>query len=187
MASHIVDLTQFLVGERLARVSATAETFIGERPLLDGSGPGKVTVDDAAAFMGRFAGGALATYEVSRLAPGRRNALRLEINGTEGSLGWGLETMNELELYLAGDDENLQGFRTILVTEPGHPWIDAWWPPGHIIGWEHAFTHEVRDFVEAIAAGVDPEPGFAEGLQVQRVLDAVVRSAGDGAWHEVPS
>jgi predicted dehydrogenase len=146
-----------------------------------------VTVDDAAAFMGRFAGGALATYEVSRLAPGRRNALRLEVNGTEGSLGWGLETMNELELYLAGDDRGLQGFRTILVTEPDHPWIDAWWPPGHIIGWEHAFTHEVRDLVVAIAAGTDPEPSFADGLQVQRVLGAVVESARDGAWHDIPS
>jgi predicted dehydrogenase len=185
MASHIVDLAQFLVGDRVERVSAITETFIEERPLLAGAGRGRVTVDDAAAFVARFAGGALATFEVSRLAPGRKNALRLEINGSAGSVGWGLETMNELDLYLAEDEGGVQGFRRILVTEPEHPWIDAWWPPGHIIGWEHAFTHEVRDLVRAIASDEDPEPSFADGLQVQRVLGSVVESARDGSWKEI--
>lgn len=187
MASHLIDLTQFLVGDRLARVSAMSDTFIRERPSLDGARREGVTVDDAAAFIGRFGGGATALFEVSRLAPGRKNALRLEVNGSAGSLGWNLETMNELELYLASDSPEVQGFRTILVTQPEHPWLDAWWPPGHIIGWEHAFTHEVRDLVVSIASGSDPEPSFAEGLQVQRVLGAVVASARDGTWTDIES
>jgi predicted dehydrogenase len=186
MASHIVDLAQFLVGDRVDWISAITETFIRERPVLSGLGHGRVTVDDAAAFMARFAGGALATFEVSRLAPGRKNALRIEVNGSAGSVGWELETMNELELYLAEDDTSVEGYRRVLVTEREHPWVDAWWPPGHILGWEHAFTHEVRDLVLAIADGCDPEPSFAEGLQVQRVLGAVLESAREGAWVRVP-
>lgn len=185
MASHIVDLTQFLVGDRVARVTAMTETFIRHRPKLDGSGPGLVTVDDTGAFLARFGNGATGLYEVTRLAPGRRNALRLEINGSEGSLGWALETMNELQLHLASENTGGGGFKTILVTDPEHPWIASWWPPGHIIGWEHAFTHEVRDLVVAVATGQDPEPSFADGLQVQLVLGAVVESARDGVWRKV--
>jgi predicted dehydrogenase len=185
MASHIVDLAQHLLGDRITRVSATVETFIGERPRLDGGGTGAVTVDDASAFLAGFAGGALGTFEVTRLAPGRKNALRLEVNGSTGSLGWDLERLNELELYRCEGDEGLRGFRTVLLTESAHPWISAWWPPGHIIGWEHTFTHEVRDLLEAIADERDPEPSFSEGLAVQRVLDAVVRSAREGTWVEL--
>jgi predicted dehydrogenase len=184
MASHIVDLAQHLLGDYITRVSAAAETFISERPRLDGEGAGAVTVDDAAAFLGRFTGGALGTFEVTRLAPGRKNSLRVEVNGSVGSLGWDLERLNELELYRCEGDEALRGFRTVLLTERTHPWVAAWWPPGHIIGWEHTFTHEIRDLIEDIANGRDPEPGFSEGLGVQRVLDAVVRSAREGTWVE---
>jgi predicted dehydrogenase len=145
-----------------------------------------VTVDDAAVFVARLDGGALATYEASRFATGRKNALRVELNGSLGTLVFDLERLNELEFYDATRPAAERGFSRILVTEPEHPYLSAWWPPGHLIGYEHSFTHQARDFVEAIATGVDPAPSFADGLQVQLVLDAVSRSAELGShWTEV--
>jgi len=123
----------------------------------------------------------VASYEASRFATGRKNALRLEINGSAGSLAFDLERLNELELYEATDPAASQGFTRILVTEPEHPYVSAWWPPGHGLGYEHSFTHEVRDLIHAIAEGHDPRPTFADGFQVQSVLDAVERSAAQTA------
>ncbi|WFE52370.1 Gfo/Idh/MocA family oxidoreductase [Micromonospora sp. WMMD1155] len=198
IGAHIIDLTQFVTGQRISGVSAVTETFVKERPLpaessglaatVDGgSAPtGPVTVDDAAVFVARLDGGALATYEASRFATGRKNALRVEINGSLGSVVFDLERLNELEFYDATRPTAEQGFSRILVTEGEHPYMSAWWPPGHIIGYEHSFTHEMRDFIEAVATGVDPTPSFADALQVQLVLDAVARSAGLGSsWTEV--
>ncbi|KOX10659.1 putative dehydrogenase [Micromonospora profundi] len=202
IGAHIIDLTQFVVGQRITGVSAVTETFVKERPLpagssglaatmdgsADGSGPatGPVTVDDAAIFVARLDGGALATYEASRFATGRKNALRVEINGSLGSVVFDLERLNELEFYDATRPTLEQGFSRILVTEGEHPYMSAWWPPGHIIGYEHSFTHQMRDFIEAIATGTDPAPSFADALQVQLVLDAVTRSAEVGStWTEV--
>ncbi|HEY1486485.1 MAG TPA: Gfo/Idh/MocA family oxidoreductase [Micromonosporaceae bacterium] len=183
IGAHIVDLTQFVTGQRLTGVSALTETFIKERPLLDGDGTGQVTVDDAALFFGRLDGGAIATYEATRFATGRRNALRVEINGSLGSAAFDLERLNELEFHDATLPVAEQGFRRILVTEVEHPYMSAWWPPGHIIGYEHSFTHEIRDLIDAIATGSDPTPSFADALQVQRVLDAVSTSAENAsAW-----
>ena len=147
---------------------------------------GEVTVDDAALFLGRFGKGAVATFEATRFATGRKNGLRIEVNGSKGSLVFDLERLNELEVYLSDEDTGVEGFRRILVTNGGdHPYIGAWWPPGHIIGWEHTFIHEAKDFVEAIAAGEEASPSFADGLQVQRVLDAVVKSADSSSWERV--
>ncbi|MFF5178103.1 Gfo/Idh/MocA family protein [Micromonospora sp. NPDC000316] len=204
IGAHIIDLTQFVTGQRITGVSAVTETFIKERPLpagssglaatVDGSGSadangsatGPVTVDDAAVFVARLDGGALATYEASRFATGRKNALRVEINGSLGSVVFDLERLNELEFYDATRPTLEQGFSRILVTEGEHPYMSAWWPPGHIIGYEHSFTHQMRDFIEAIATGTDPAPSFADALQVQLVLDAVTRSAEVGStWTEV--
>ncbi|MFF0123177.1 Gfo/Idh/MocA family protein [Micromonospora arida] len=198
IGAHIIDLTQFVTGQRISGVSAVTETFVKERPLpaessglaasVDGhSAPtGTVTVDDAAVFVARLDGGALATYEASRFATGRKNALRVEINGSLGSVVFDLERLNELEFYDATRPAVEQGFSRILVTEGEHPYMSAWWPPGHIIGYEHSFTHEMRDFIEAVATGVDPTPSFADALQVQLVLDAVARSAELGSsWAEV--
>ncbi|MGW3787535.1 Gfo/Idh/MocA family protein [Micromonospora chokoriensis] len=198
IGAHIIDLTQFVTGQRISGVSAVTETFVKERPLpaessglaatVDGgSAPtGPVTVDDAAVFVARLDGGALATYEASRFATGRKNALRVEINGSLGSVVFDLERLNELEFYDATRPTAEQGFSRILVTEGEHPYMSAWWPPGHIIGYEHSFTHEMRDFIEAVATGVDPTPSFADALQVQLVLDAVARSAELGSsWTEV--
>jgi predicted dehydrogenase len=178
---HLVDLLQFVTGDTLATVVGQAPTFIEERRAPDGE-PGEVTVDDAALFQGRFTGGAVASLEVSRFATGRKNALRLELNGSLGSLSFDLERLNELELYEAGDNA---GFRRVVVTEPTDPYMAAWWPPGHVIGWEHTFVHEMRDFVEGIAAGHPVAPTFADALQVQRVLEAVSRSHESGAWELV--
>jgi predicted dehydrogenase len=180
IGAHIVDTTQFILGDLISGVSGLTETFIKERP------GGEVTVDDCALFLGRFSGGAVASFEATRLATGRKNALRIEINGSEGSLAFDFEAMNELWFYDRADDEETAGFRRILVTEASHPYMRAWWPPGHLIGYEHTFTHEVRDFLAALAEGTPPAPSFADGLQVQRVLAAVEASAGkDSVWTAV--
>jgi predicted dehydrogenase len=196
IGAHIVDLTQFVTGQSITGVSALTETFVKERPLptaasglsAEGngsSGRGPVTVDDAALFLARLDGGAVATYEATRFATGRKNGMRVELNGSLGSLVFDFERMNELQFYDATLPTAEQGFSTVLVTEPDHPYMAAWWPAGHPIGYEHTFTHEFRDLVEAIAAGQDPTPSFADALQVQLVLDAVERSAAASAWVDV--
>jgi len=195
IGSHIVDLAQYITGDRLTRVSGVTETFIKERPLPEassglsaspGAARGKVTVDDAALFHGRFAEGAVASFEATRFASGRKNAMRIEVNGSAGSLAFDFESMNELSFYDNTEDADTAGFRRILVTEPTHPYVGAWWPPGHLLGWEHSFTHEVVDLIGDIWSGRDPVPSFADGLQVQQVLAAVERSAANNScWQEV--
>jgi predicted dehydrogenase len=197
IGAHIVDLTQYVTGETLTGVSALLETFVRERPLpatagspsgaslggAAGEGTGRVTVDDAAVFLGRFSGGALATFEATRFALGRKNAIRVEVNGSEGSLAFDFEDMNVLQFFDGTEPAERAGFRRILVTEPGHPYVASWWPAGHGLGYEHGFTHQVVDLITAIAKDEDPAPSFADGLQVQLVLDAVERSAAaDSVW-----
>jgi predicted dehydrogenase len=188
IGSHAVDLAQFITGERLTGVSALLETFVHERPVaaefagLHGTGGterGPVTVDDAAVFLARLSGGGLGVFEATRFAAGRKNAIRLEVNGERGSLSFDFEDMNVLHFYDATEDPAVAGFRRIVVTEPQHAYVAQWWPAGHGLGYEHAFTHQVVDLLGAIAAGQDPTPTFADGLAVQRVLDAVERSAAD--------
>ncbi len=184
IGAHIIDLAHFLVGQ-IEEVVGTTETFIRERPLEDASGgarTGEVTVDDAAAFLARFENGAMGTFEATRLAPGRRNHNSFEINGSNGSLVFDLERMNELQVYFEDDPQETKGFRTVMVTEPDHPYIGAWWPPGHIIGYEHTFVHTVKDLMDGIAAGESPPPTFEDGYRCQTVLDAVERSAQSGTW-----
>ena len=197
LGAHIVDLAQFVTGDLLTGVSAITETFVRQRPLPEASAglsasagsaeTGEVTVDDAALFLGRFGGGAVATFEATRFATGRKNGLRLEVNGANGSLAFDFEAMNELWFHDHTIDAGEAGFRRLLVTEPDHPYMAAWWPPGHGLGYEHTFTHEVADVVRAIGAGEQPQPTFADGLQVQRVLQAVLDSAAaDATWTAVP-
>ncbi|MDT0319231.1 Gfo/Idh/MocA family protein [Streptomyces millisiae] len=188
IGAHAVDLAQYLTGELVTGVSAVVDTFVRERPLPDGGGTGEVTVDDAAVFLGRFDGGALASFEATRYATGRKNALRIELNGDRGSLAFDLEELNVLHFHDATVDQNVQGFTRILVTEPTHPYIEAWWPPGHGLGYEHAFAHQAVDLLTAIADGTDPEPSFEDGLRVQRVLAAVEEShEAGGAWTTLPA
>lgn len=195
IGAHIIDLSQFLTGHRLTEVAGHLTRFIERRPLaqvssgLSASGAsetGEVTVDDAAVFLGRTDGGALATYEATRFATGRKNAMRIELNGSDGSIAFDFEAMNELHVYDARTSARDAGFRRILVTEPDHPYAGAWWPPGHGLGYEHTFVHEIADFVRDVAAGTPPSPSFADGLQIQRVLEAVERSSHDNAaWTKV--
>lgn len=174
LGAHIVDAAQFVTGEVVTGVSALTNTFVKQRPAENG-GTDEVTVDDTALFLARLSGGAVATFEATRFALGRKNAMRLEINGSKASLAFDFEAMNELQWYEGGGTE--AGFRRILVTEPQHPYVGAWWPPGHLLGYEHTFTHEVADLLDAIGTGTDPAPGFDDGLRVQRVLAAVEESA----------
>ena len=192
IGAHAIDLAQFITGQRLTSVSGMLETFVTERPLLASSSGlagtasdrrGAVTVDDVALFTGRFDGGALGSFEATRMATGRKNALRIEVAGSRGAVSFDLEDLNTLGYYDATAPTGRQGFTRILVTEPEHPYLSAWWPAGHLLGYEHGFTHQAKDFVEAIMAGSQPEPSFAAGLQVQRALAAVELSAGSGsAW-----
>jgi predicted dehydrogenase len=199
IGAHIIDLTQHITGERITDVSGQLETFVKERPVaagdtagtLGGGGAsterGPVTVDDAAVFIAHFSGGGLGVFEATRFATGRKNAIRIEINGSAGSLAFDFEDMNVLELFDASEPDETAGFRRILVTEPGHPYTGSWWPPGHGLGYEHGFTHQVVDLVQAIADVTDPTPTFADGLQVQRVLAAVETSSDTRSWQEIPT
>ena len=193
IGTHIIDLTQFITGQRITGVSGLTETFVKDRPLQAASSGLSatastaervpVTVDDAALFLARLEKGAVATFEATRFATGRKNRLRIEVNGESGSLVFDLERLNELQYLDATEDPAVQGFRRIMVTEPSHPYVAAWWPPGHVLGYEHSFVHEVKDFVQAVGASEDPSPSFTDGLQVQLVLDAVQRSAASrGEW-----
>jgi predicted dehydrogenase len=190
IGAHSIDLAQWLTGSRIAGVSALLHTFVAERPAsgdhvgLGGTGDASgelaaVTVDDAAAFTARFDDGAIGVFEATRMALGRKNANRIEINGTRGSVAFDFERMNELEFFETEGDSLSEGFRRIQATDAGHPYLEGWWPVGHGLGYEHTFTHEVVDFVRAIGAGTAPSPSFDEALQVQRVLAAVESSAAD--------
>ncbi len=185
MNAHIVDLARFLCGE-VEAVCGAQEIFIRERPLADKTGTGTVSADDAMFFLARFHNGALGSFSATRFATGRKNFLRLEIFSSEGSLLFNLERLNELEYYSRKDTPVEQGFRTILVTESAHPYLNAWWPPGHIIGWEHTFIHEIRDFLSAIHTNESVAPDFYDGYRCQQVLDAVCASADDKQWTPIP-
>jgi predicted dehydrogenase len=184
IGSHSLDLARHLVGE-ITEVSAMMQTFINERPLPeDKSRKGKVDVDDAAAALCRFENGALGTIEASRFATGRKNYNRFEINGSRGSIVFNLERMNELELYI--EEGANSGFRTVLATDASHPYVGAWFPPGHIIGYEHTFTHTIYDLLKAIECGErEPIPNFHDGVRNQQVLDAIERAADSRQWVKI--
>jgi predicted dehydrogenase len=195
--AHIVDLSYYLIGS-ITKVVGMEETFIKERPLASGEGvglgdhtsntqisKGKVTVDDAVLFLARFTNGALGSFEATRFAAGRRNYNSFEINGSKGSLVFNLERMNELQFYSQEDPKFAQGFRTINVTEGVHPYVNKWWPSGHIIGWEHTFTHEIYDFFDAIANNKPIHPDFEDATKVQMVLERVKDSVKSGKWEAV--
>lgn len=178
IASHAIDQVLFLLGDQVTEVSGRTHTFTTHRPGtgLDGSME-EVTVDDAAWATLNLASGAIASVEVSRVATGQKNSLKLEIYGEKGALLFDLESLNELGFLDSTVPVREQGFRRILVNEPEHPYLEAWWPQGHVLGWEHSFTHQIRDFLLAIGNGTEPSPSFEEGLAVQRVLNAVEESS----------
>lgn len=192
--SHIIDLGRHLVGE-FQEVCGLTNTFIAERPILESGKSlplnpkaprkmGKVTAPDSAMFMGRMSNGVLANLEATRYAPGRKNHIEVEINGSKGSLLFDFEDMNRLKYYNVDDPKDRQGFRDILVTQRDHiqPYVSNWWPPGHPIGYEHTFVHAMADFVNACIDGKPIHPTFEDGLKNQQVLEAVEQSSKSGKW-----
>lgn len=193
LGAHIVDLARFLAGN-ISEVVGEMKTFVTERPTEGasqglsasaGEGMEKVTVDDASLFLARFASGAIGTFEATRFAPGRKNYNKIEINGSKGSLVWCFEDLNYLDYYNAEDPSYAQGFRRIIATEGEHPYAGAWWPPGHMLGYDHGFTNAVSDLIEAIATDTNPSPCFLAGANCVSVLDAVERSVETGKWESV--
>jgi predicted dehydrogenase len=184
LGSHIIDLGRYLVGE-IASVAAGLRTFVGERP------GGTVDVDDAFSATVEFASGALGTLEATRVAAGRKNALRFEINGTKGSIAFDLERLNELQVYLldTSPGRRAQGFRTVLATAPDHPFLGSWWPEGHVLGWEHTFVHELHHFLTAVRDDLPVTPhgaDFRDGYRAAEVCDAIARSATSGRRETIP-
>ncbi|MFY9344390.1 MAG: Gfo/Idh/MocA family oxidoreductase [Planctomycetota bacterium] len=182
--AHLIDLTRALTGLEFESVCGVQQTFTRQRP--DGrGGTGKVDVDDAFCFLAKFRGGALGTYEATRVAPGRKNHNCIEIAGERGSLRWNLERMNELEVFSFADPRDGQGFRTVICMDGVHPYAANWWPDGHMVGYEHTFVHHVVDFVKALHDGSPFAPDFQDGVAVQAVLDAALQSVADGEWVKV--
>lgn len=177
LGAHTVDLARYLVGD-IARVHGQLQTFVDERPTADGDETRAVTVDDAFTAQLAFENGAIGTVEGSRVAPGHKNDQTILVHGTEGSLQFSLERPNELAVR--GPDQ--RGYETQLVTDETDPYVDHWWPPGHVLGWEHAIVNENYEFLRAVDRGDDHEPNFEQGVAVQRVLDAIIRSDETGSW-----
>lgn len=187
LGAHFIDLARFLVGE-FKSVAGMQKTFITSRPLveemaglsasaIEGAPCGEVDVDDASVFIAEFENGALGVFEATRFAQGHKNDLSIEINGDKGSLKFVFERMNELQFFSAEDENGLQGFRLIQVSEGLHPYMKAWWPPGHVIGYEHTFVHEIYEFCRAIIEDKPTSPDFEDGLKCSQVLEAVELSA----------
>jgi predicted dehydrogenase len=174
LASHAVDQVRFLLGQEVIAVNAITHTFVPQRTGADG--PEEVTVDDAAWGTLRTDGGAVVSLEVTRMATARKNALGIEVYGSNGALRFDLESLNHLDVCLDGADS----FSRELVTEQDDPYIDGWWPPGHVLGWDATFTNQASDFLAALAAGREPTPSFEDGIAVQRVLAAIEASSARG-------
>ncbi|MBZ5751825.1 Gfo/Idh/MocA family protein [Metabacillus rhizolycopersici] len=189
IGSHSLDLARFLVGE-FQEVVGVMETFIKQRPIqneglnvqVDATKMGEVTVDDATVILARFENGAIGTFEATKFAGGNLNGNRFEINGDKGSIRWDLENLNNLDVYFADDEPGLRGFRTINCTEEIHPYAGAYWPPAHIIGYEHTFINLLSDFMNGIADGISPKPNFEDGLRNQIVLESIEKSAMQKSW-----
>jgi predicted dehydrogenase len=184
LGSHTVDLAHFLLGDAaggIERVSGHLQTFVDERPVEGKDETRDVTVDDAYSAQLAFENGAMGTVEASRVATGHKNANTIEIEGTKGALKFDLERLNELELLTEGD----RGFQQVLVTDEDDPYVDHWWPPGHVIGWEHTFVHENYEFLSAVDEGGEFEPSFEDGLAAQRVIDAIQSSDASGEWVDI--
>lgn len=193
LGAHSIDLARFLAGE-ISEVVGTKKTFITERPAegtssgltaTAGEGTEQVTVDDASLFLAKFNNGALGSFEATRLAPGRKNYNRFEINGSRGSLVWCFERLNELEFYSTADPGTAQGFRTIIATEGDHPYAGSWWPPGHMLGYDHGFVNAAYDLTQSIVHDQPCIPDFQDGAQCVAVLEAVDHSIDAGSWADV--
>jgi predicted dehydrogenase len=195
LGAHLIDIAHFLVGD-IEKVIGMSKTFIKERPVVErmtgltasaqeSVERGEVTVDDATLFMAQFKNGALGSFEATRFANGHKNGMSFEINGSKGSIRFEFERMNELQYYNGEDERGFQGFRTIQCTEGIHPYASAWWPVGHVIGYEHTFVHELYEFAECIATDKQPSPDFKDGVKCSQVLEAVDLSIDEKCWVDI--
>ena len=184
--AHLIDLTRALTGLEFDAVSGVQQTFTKTRPNADGKGTSKVDVDDALCFLTKFKGGAIGTFEATRVAPGRKNYNCVEVSGSKGTIRWNLERMNELEVFTFADMPDARGFRTIMCMDGVHPYAANWWPDGHIVGYEHTFVNHLADFVRALGGDEPFAPDFTDGVAVQAVLEAVLESVKNGGWVKVP-
>ena len=188
LGAHTIDLANFLVGDRVGgidRLSGRLTTFVDERPVYDEDGEvaeyRDVTVDDAYSAQVAYESGATGTFEASRVAEGHKNDHTVAVHGTKGSLKFSLERLNELEVLREGN----RGYETVLVTEESDPYVDRWWPPGHVIGWEHTFVHESYEFLSSVLTGSSFEPSFQDGYEVQKILAAIEQANERGEWVKI--
>jgi predicted dehydrogenase len=178
--AHIVDMARFVTGEEIVEIhGAVARTFIAERGVPGTQAKSTVDVDDATLFLASLAGGAVASFEASRVATGRLNANAIEVNGEKGALRFEFEDMNVLWFHDATADERTNGWRRILATSTTHPYVSNWWPDGHVLGYEHTFTNQAADIVRVLSGSkpLVPLPDFADAYETQRVLEAALVSA----------
>jgi myo-inositol 2-dehydrogenase/D-chiro-inositol 1-dehydrogenase len=183
LLAHCIDTAIWLNGE-MDSVSAITETFIKERQHNLTGKKEKVGIDDACAFLARFKNGSLATFEATRYARGHKALYTLEINGEHGSLAWDLHDLHRLQWFDHKDEGTLRGWRSVHVTDGEHPYMSHWWVPGLAIGFEHSFIHHIADFLNSLDDTKPAEPTFADAMQTEKVLDAVLRSAGSGKWEK---
>ncbi len=179
--AHIIDMARYITGDEIAEVTgAIEERFVEERPLPDDAArTGRSTVDDAVLFLARFHGGAVASFEATRLATGMRNSNRIEIHGELGAVRFDFTRMNHLDFYDATEPKGLQGWRTVYAAAEQHPYARHWWPDGHGLGYEHGFVNQAADIL-AVLGGGEPEvplPDFADAYRTQRVMEAALLSA----------
>lgn len=197
LGAHLIDAARFLIGD-FDRVMGMSRTFINQRPIVEkmtglsgkakeDAPKGEVTVDDATLFLAEFKNGAVGSIEATRFANGHKNDMSFEINGNKGSIRFEFERMNELQYFSSEDEAGTQGFRVIQATEGIHPYMEAWWPAGHVIGYEHTFVHEFYEFIQAIAGNQSAPPDFNDGVKCSQVLEAVDLSIERGQWVAVDS
>jgi predicted dehydrogenase len=184
LLAHCIDTALWLNGP-LAEVTAMTETFIKERKHILTGRVEPVGIDDASAFLGRFQNGSLSTFEATRYARGHKALYTLEINGEHASASWDLHDLHRLQWFDHKDEGRTRGWRSIHITDGDHPYMKNWWVPGLQIGYEHSFTHQFADFLQAAGAGKTASPTFREALQTDYVTDAVLTSAKTGRWEKV--
>lgn len=187
LGAHFIDLSRFLAGD-IKSVMGMQKTFIKKRPIVErmeglsakateSAEYGDVEVDDGTVFVTEFENGALGTFEATRFAAGHKNDLAIEINGDKGSLKFVFERMNELQYFSMDDEAGLQGFRLIQASEGIHPYMYAWWPTGHVIGYEHTFVHEMYEFIQSISNDTPTSPSFYDGVKCSQIIEAVELSS----------
>ena len=181
LLAHCIDTALWLNGP-IDTVCGMLETFIKERSNSLTGQKQEVRIDDASAFLGRFANGSLATFEATRYARGHKALYTFEINGENASIAWDLQDLHRLQFFQHSDDARLRGWRSIHVTEGEHPYMKNWWVPGLQIGYEHTFIHQFADFLRGLNEGTPTAPTFRDALKTEEVIDAVLASAASGKW-----